>query len=90
MPIECSCPLWTSAESCLGVVFPTRDRLGQGEDNGLGERGPRTEQGFSPEHTLSESRLGRGGAIVTLERGVRRSMVYDPWTKGNGRDGGLS
>jgi hypothetical protein len=39
--IECSCLLWPSTETCLGVVFLAQDGLGRGRDNSSEERGPR-------------------------------------------------
>jgi hypothetical protein len=78
MCIECSYRLRTSAESCLGVVFLTRDGLERGGDSGSGERRPRPIRGFSREHTLSKGRLGRGEAMVAPESGLGRRAVYDP------------
>jgi hypothetical protein len=83
MRIERSCPLRTLAESCFGVVFLARNEIERDRDNSSGERGPRSGQEFSREHTLSEGWLGRGRAMVTPERGLGRSAIYDPLTSGD-------
>jgi hypothetical protein len=88
MRIECSCLLRPSAESCLSVVLLTRDGLGRGGDSSSREN-PQPDRGFSQERSLSKGRLVRSGAMITVERGLRRSAVYDPLTSGNGSDGGI-
>jgi hypothetical protein len=61
MHIECSCPLWTSAESCPRFVFLTRGGLGRGGDCCSGGKGPRLGRGFSPKNT-PYPRAGSGEA----------------------------
>lgn len=67
--------------------FPETDSV-EAETVILG-RVPRPRRGFFREHTLFEGWLGRSGAMVTPERGLERSMIYDPLTSRNEPDGGI-
>jgi hypothetical protein len=59
MRIECSCPLWPSAEAWLGVVFLIRDELCRGGKRQ--SRGEGTSGGtrISPEY-VPRPRIGSG------------------------------